>query len=481
MKFLIFGTGEYYERYKGWFDKRDVVALLDNSPAKQNTMLDGIPVLPPSEGIKLPYDVIIVLSFYIRSMKKQLLELGVEEQKICHFYDLRRLIDVKRNRRDVLTYGIDKNELPDKGKKKTALLSTDLALGGTAIALFHMAETMKRNGYDIVFASMIDGPLRERLQSCGIPVVVDPNLQIATMREVGWVQGCRLIVCNAINYHIFLSERRTDIPMIWWLHDSSFFYDGVDKTVLNRIPMENLRVLSVGPVPAGVVRKYVPDMPVGQLLYGVRDTAMENGKDSGPVERENTEDRQKNSGNGKVCFVVIGHIEERKGQDILLQAVMHLEKEIRERAEFYLVGQNSSLMARRIMERAEGIPEITVTGTMDRAGISQILQRADMLVCPSREDPMPTVAAEAMMHGVPCLVSDVTGTAAYINRGENGDVFESGNVKELSDRIAWYTSHRENLRVMGERARAVYDSVFSMEAFEEKLMMEINGLLGVRK
>ena len=34
MQYIIFGAGDYYERYKKWFDKKDIVALIDNSPAK---------------------------------------------------------------------------------------------------------------------------------------------------------------------------------------------------------------------------------------------------------------------------------------------------------------------------------------------------------------------------------------------------------------------------------------------------------------
>ncbi len=30
MKLLVFGTGEYYERFKKSTDKEDIVALLDN-------------------------------------------------------------------------------------------------------------------------------------------------------------------------------------------------------------------------------------------------------------------------------------------------------------------------------------------------------------------------------------------------------------------------------------------------------------------
>ena len=55
MKYLIFGTGDYYERYKDWFAKEDIAALLDNSPQKQNTKIDGIRVMAPEDGVKLSF------------------------------------------------------------------------------------------------------------------------------------------------------------------------------------------------------------------------------------------------------------------------------------------------------------------------------------------------------------------------------------------------------------------------------------------
>ena len=95
MQYIIFGTGDYYERYKKWFDKKDIVALIDNSPAKQNTFIDGIEVLAPEIGIQRKYDVIVILSFYVKEMKQQLLGFGVAEKKIYHFYDLNRLFQKK--------------------------------------------------------------------------------------------------------------------------------------------------------------------------------------------------------------------------------------------------------------------------------------------------------------------------------------------------------------------------------------------------
>ncbi len=65
MKYLLFGTGDYYERYKKWFKPEDILALLDNSSVKHNTYIDGIQVLFPQEGISYVYDAIVILSFLL--------------------------------------------------------------------------------------------------------------------------------------------------------------------------------------------------------------------------------------------------------------------------------------------------------------------------------------------------------------------------------------------------------------------------------
>ena len=60
MKYLIFGTGEYYNRYKKWFERDAITAFLDNAPEKQNTSLDGVPVVSPVQGIQMEYDAVMI-------------------------------------------------------------------------------------------------------------------------------------------------------------------------------------------------------------------------------------------------------------------------------------------------------------------------------------------------------------------------------------------------------------------------------------
>lgn len=89
------------------------------------------------------------------------------------------------------------------------------------------------------------------------------------------------------------------------------------------------------------------------------------------------------------------------------------------------------------------------------------------MVCPSREDPMPTVAAEAMSYGVPCIVLNVTGTAEYIKEKENGLIFESEDAEMLAHKITWCIENRGRLEQMGISARQVYEQYFAMSVFEK--------------
>ena len=466
MKYLLFGTGDYYERYKKWFASDEVLALLDNSELKQGTYIDGIQVLSPAQGVVLNYDAIIILSFYVKAMKQQLVELGVKKEHIYHFYNLHNLLKEKGGiiKRSVKYYGNAEavvNRLHGD-RKKILLLSQELTLGGPSIALFHAAKALKKQGYDVVYASMIDGVLRDKLLENDISVVVDENIQVATMKEIEWVNSFSLIICNTLNFHVFLSERDSNIPIVWWLHDARFFYDGVNREVIEKINPDNMKMVSVGPIPRKAIEEFLPDMPCEELLYGVAD-----------VEKK----QECKSKDDKIRFITIGFLEDIKGQDLLVQAVEMLPETIRRCTEFYIVGHNKTLFGEKVQKESAKFQEIEFLGNVERDKIHELLDLSDVLICPSRQDSMPTVAVEAMMHSVPCIVSDVTGTAAYIHNKEDGFIFESEKVQELAEKIEWCVRNRKELRHMGQKARRIYEKVFSMSVFEERLMEIVDEML----
>ena len=261
MKYVLFGTGEYYYRYRNWFRDRTVVAILDNDKMKQGMELDGRTIIAPDSILNLEYDAVVILSFYVTEMKSQLVNLGVSEEKIFHFYDLHDLF-LKESNNWYSGFGC---------RKSILLLAHDLSLGGPSLALYHAAVALKKAGYEVVFASMMDGELINKLESSKIPVIVDSRLQIYTMSELDWTIRYDLIICNTINFNVFLSERNVDIPVIWWLHDARRYYDGIKEERLKKIDTRNMKILSVGPIPAMAFNEFLPDIYVDRLLYGVTE------------------------------------------------------------------------------------------------------------------------------------------------------------------------------------------------------------------
>lgn len=182
------------------------------------------------------------------------------------------------------------------------------------------------------------------------------------------------------------------------------------------------------------------------------------------------------SGN-KICFTVIGYIEPRKGQDILLEAISLIPQEQRDRCMFYFVGQKTSTLAKEIERKTSNSSHIVLTGTVDREGIHKILDYTDILVCPSREDPMPTVVAEAMAQGVVCLVSDAIGTAQYIRDGIDGFLFESENSFELAKKMSYCIQNIDSIKSMSSSSKAIYDEVFSEDVFEKKFIELVKSVI----
>ena len=92
-----------------------------------------------------------------------------------------------------------------------------------------------------------------------------------------------------------------------------------------------------------------------------------------------------------------------------------------------------------------------------------------MVVCPSREDPLPIVMTEAMMYRKPCIASDSTGTADYIKDGINGFVCKTEDSEDLCEKMRYFIHHQEKIEIMGKEARKVYEEYFTMDKFADRL------------
>ena len=88
----------------------------------------------------------------------------------------------------------------------------------------------------------------------------------------------------------------------------------------------------------------------------------------------------------------------------------------------------------------------------DRAELRRFYHECDLIVVPSLEDNLPTVAIEAGLCGIPALVSSRTGLRAVLDNVEGGLAFETTG--DLKEKLKLLIENRENLSEYGQRFRA---------------------------
>ncbi len=460
MKVIIFGTGRYYQNRKHSLAGIDIVAFLDNDPGKQHTEVDEKPVFLPQEIEQLSYDYICIMSGpYFAPMREQLISLGVSEGAVIDYSQLLGMTGGQ------MLYYRSMKGMPRLGAKRALLFSHELELTGAPIVLLYMAYALKKMGFAVTVLSRRDGELRYKYMENDIPVIVNDHLSGDDQVLVEWMAAFDLIVINTLVFGEFLGEierqgESFDVPIIWWLHEGTEVYQGWWPRANPGHLYDNVHVLAVGARALRVYQEYFHDNRAKSLIYGLPD--------ANPELMVQEKDYDKD----KMIFALVAGIQPRKGQDLLIDAIRLLPEEDRQRAEFWFIGPKTETVYpeynARFMEAAASFPQIKYMGVWPMERMAAEYPNIDVIVCPSRDDPMPVVIPEAMMFFKPCIASVGSGTASYIVDYKNGLRCEI-NAEDIAEKIKWYLHNPGELPQMGKESRKLYEELFSIESFEKNL------------
>lgn len=93
----------------------------------------------------------------------------------------------------------------------------------------------------------------------------------------------------------------------------------------------------------------------------------------------------------------------------------------------------------------------------------------DVYVLPSRDERAAVSHLEAMAHGLPAICSDTNGTRCYIERGENGYVFDTGDYADLQGKLSELLSDHDRLEMFGRRSYELTREEYAPEQFYRRL------------
>lgn len=461
MKLILFGTGKCYDFYKPYFANHNIVALLDNDKKKQGTFKDDIPILAPKEIKALEYDAVYIVSNdYCDEMYGQLVDLHVSENKIFSYEQIgMSLPSIAKQPLTIYNSCDYYSSLLNKRVQHIALITFDLAIsGGAGLGFLWTAAILHKysDSYAVHLISRCDGALRDNYLKLGIPVIIDPNLYVETLADIEYKNCYDLMFFNTIHFANIFLKPSDAVPTIWWIHDSNMIYNGHVVEYLNDVKQGNISVYAVADLAQEAFHCRCPNWHIKRLSYGVEDRY------------EPIDDLSPHSSG--LIFAAIGWVSKRKAQDIFLQAIKLLPSSVRKRCLFWIIGNNQSDFAQKITRLADDIPEVTVFGEVSADTLHKLYRKISVLVCASREDPMPGVCVEAMMYYHPCIVSDNTGISGYITDEFDGLICRAGDAQSLKQKLIWFVDNAEKIPQMGHKARKIYERYFSFEQFENNLL-----------
>ncbi|WP_428242826.1 glycosyltransferase [Gynuella sp.] len=126
-----------------------------------------------------------------------------------------------------------------------------------------------------------------------------------------------------------------------------------------------------------------------------------------------------------ILIGAVGRYHESKAWDILIPAFKQLQTSLPVKLGFFGSGHQEQ----KLKDLAQNDDRITFHSY--RTDIKDIYQCFDLLVCPSRYEPLPRVMLEAMDAGVPVIASDIGGCKELID-DYGGDLFRVDDTEDLA-------------------------------------------------
>jgi teichuronic acid biosynthesis glycosyltransferase TuaC len=225
-----------------------------------------------------------------------------------------------------------------------------------------------------------------------------------------------VMLAKALRLPVVVTARGTDINLIprWWLPRAQIRWAlrQTDAVIAVCRALEHA-IHSLAPGTTGV-------------------TVLRNGVDlerfSPPFDRAEIRRRL---GFERLTLVCVGHLIERKGPHIVLQALRELED-----VDLVLIGDGELRQSLAAQARADGLQErVRFVGVVQQEDLAGYYQAADFLVLASSREGWPNVLLEAMACGTPVIATRVWGSPEAVDDGVSGLLVEDRTPLALAEAI----------------------------------------------
>lgn len=332
--------------------------------------------------------------------------------------------------------------------------------GGSEVVGVELAHQLAAAGVEVMCTAVdgMTGPLRERCERLGIPVI-DLGFPVRdVLRRNGFnaslVRQLRALRLDAIHLQHFLTlqkiglaARLAGVPRIVVTEHSDAAY--------RQILGQRLRLHLVWRLAHHITVIHPEMVDYLRAQFGIpasRISVIPNGIDTRFWQRRDREQRRAELGLGaELAFMFVGRLQPIKNVPQLIRAFLAVRPELPRPARMLIVGDGADMGACRAATQGE--PDArAVTFLGEQSDIRRFLAAADVFVMNSHSEGVPRALLEAMCMGLPTISTGVGGIAALLEG--RGWLTRVDDPESLRAALLDAAARPERAAELGERGRA---------------------------
>lgn len=194
--------------------------------------------------------------------------------------------------------------------------------------------------------------------------------------------------------------------------------------------------------------------------YSIKTVVIENGLQQ--VKSQTYEKNKNKNKNKKLKLITVGTVCERKGHDLLIDAILLLDEGERKKIELKIIGDGE---IRKCLEKKcekETLDNVIFHGSSKN--VSFYLRESDIFILASRDEGLPMALLEAMQEKLPLIATNVGDCSDLIVN--NGWLIEP-SVNSIAEVIK-KAINCEDLKQLGENSYHLFQQKYTVELMIEK-------------
>jgi len=344
-------------------------------------------------------------------------------------------------------------------KGDVLILSHDLTTSGAPKVAFDLAVLLKRLGYFVTVASPVDGPYRSRLADEGITVLVDDLILTGHESSMVIARSFDFVIANTIVCWRSVAILAHNTPVFLYSHETELVHHFADAYPEFIDALRSASEIWCGSENAARALS----------RHNINSVIVEYGVDDIADADEQAEIIEFRSGS-TVNVAVFGSVEVRKGQDLAVLGMQHVDQATRGAAKLRLYGRTLDLSFRHAVEKlATEMPEIEFGGELDYDQYRLTLAATDVVLVCSRDDTLPLVSLDALALGKALICSATTGTSRYLEDKRSAFILKHNSPEEIGQALTLLITNAQSRKNFGREARAIFEKYFTYGAFELRI------------